>query len=182
MIDKQRKYIRWQSWDYSQNAAYFITICTRNRLYYFGQIIDGQMNPTPIGQSAYDCWLAIPEHFPFVKLGAFVVMPNHLHGIIIIDKPVRAETEKVVSKQNELSWQPNKFGRQSENLAAIVRGYKIGITKFAQQNDLSFGWQPRYHDHVIRNEEEYAKIHHYIEMNPQLWDKDTYHGEESHQA
>ncbi len=82
-IDTAR--LKW--WDYGWNAAYFVTICTRNREHYFGEIKDGKMWLTNIGKIAQDFWVAIPEHFPFVKLGEFVIMPNHVHGIIIIDKP-----------------------------------------------------------------------------------------------
>jgi REP element-mobilizing transposase RayT len=74
-------------WDYSHNAAYFVTICTKNREWFFGDVVDGDMVLSEIGKIANDYWLAIPEHFPFVKLGAHIIMPNHVHGIIIIDKP-----------------------------------------------------------------------------------------------
>src|SRR3990172_4544079 len=76
---------RWAVWDYSSNAAYFITICVANRAHDFGEIVDGEMNLSPLGQSAQDCWDEIPMHFPFVELGAFVVMPNHVHGVVIIN-------------------------------------------------------------------------------------------------
>lgn len=77
---------RWTSWDYSQNAAYFITICAAHREHYFGEVVNGAMTVTPLGQAAFDCWQEIPAHFPFVILDEFVVMPNHVHGIIVIDK------------------------------------------------------------------------------------------------
>ena len=76
-----------QNWDYGWNAPYYVTICTQNREYYFGNIVTGQMQLSEIGQMAEKYWFEIPQHFPFVRLGAFVVMPNHVHGIIIIDKP-----------------------------------------------------------------------------------------------
>ena len=74
-------------WDYGWNAAYFVTICTHNRKHYFGKVVDGEMVWSEIGKIAQRCWLEITEHFPFVKLDAHMVMPNHVHGIIIIDKP-----------------------------------------------------------------------------------------------
>ena len=77
---------RLQNWDYGSNAAYFITICTHNRVNYFGSIHDAQIQLSPIGVFAHQFWIEIPIHFPFVKLYAFVVMPNHVHGIIVIDK------------------------------------------------------------------------------------------------
>ena len=79
---------RLQNWDYGWNAAYFITICTHNREHYFGEIADGKIRISEIGEIAEKYWFEIPVHFPFVKLDAFVVMPNHIHVIIIIDKPI----------------------------------------------------------------------------------------------
>jgi REP element-mobilizing transposase RayT len=77
---------RLQKWNYGWNAAYFVTICTKNRIHFFGNIINGENNLSEIGEMANKYWLEIPNHFPFVKLGAFVIMPNHVHGIVIIDK------------------------------------------------------------------------------------------------
>lgn len=163
---------RWAAWDYGSNAAYFITICTAHREHYFGAVVKGAMILAPAGQAAVDCWKEIPAHFPFVVLDEFVVMPNHVHGIIVIDKTV--ETQNFASLQSS---QPptNRFGPQSQNLASIVRGYKIGVTKFARQNNISFGWQERYHDHVIRNDAEHNRIRQYIQQNPSKWNDDTYY-------
>jgi putative transposase len=165
---------RWQTWDYGSNAAYFVTICTADRSPYFGAVVAGQMQLMPLGQAAWDCWQEIPAHFPFVVLDEFVVMPNHVHGIIVIDKPDgdSVETQYIAS----LPPPPyNRFGPQSQNLASIVRGFKIGVTKFARQHDLPFGWQARYHDHVIRNAAECDRIRHYISNNPQQWAEDTFY-------
>jgi len=159
---------RWATWDYSSNAAYFITICTANRAHDFGQIQNGEMKLTPLGKSAQECWHEIPAHFPFVELGQFVVMPNHAHGVVIIAKMV--ETQNFASVRG-----PNKFGPQSQNLASIVRGYKIGVTKFARQNNIPFAWQARYHDHVIRNAAEHERISAYILANPQNWNGDEFY-------
>jgi REP element-mobilizing transposase RayT len=78
---------RLQTWDYGNNGAYFLTLCTHNRETYFGNIEDGNMLLSEMGQIAQKHWNEIPEHFPFVILDEFIVMPNHVHGIIIIDKP-----------------------------------------------------------------------------------------------
>ena len=77
---------RLKNWDYGNNAAYFITICTQNREHYFGEIKNGEMQLNELGENATRFWLDIPKHFPFIELGNFVVMPNHTHGILIIDK------------------------------------------------------------------------------------------------
>ena len=73
-------------WDYAWNASYFVTVCTQNRICWFGNVVNGQMVLSEIGEIAHQCWSDIPIHFPFVKLDAFVVMPNHVHGIVTIDK------------------------------------------------------------------------------------------------
>ncbi|MCI0729104.1 MAG: hypothetical protein L0332_20625, partial [Chloroflexi bacterium] len=171
---------RWGAWDYGANAPYFITICTKTRSHDFGTIVAGEMNLTSIGRAAEDCWSAIPDHFPFVVLDEFVVMPNHMHGILVIDKPAdtaapAVETQDFASLQSPPppSGPQNKFGPQSKNLASIVRGYKIGVTKYSQEHDIPFQWQPRYHDHVIRNAEELERIRHYIRTNPQNWTNDS---------
>lgn len=105
MSDKyQNKYripsARLQDWDYGWNAPYFVTICTQNREHYFGKIGNGKMQLSEIGEIAKKCWIEIPEHFTFVELGAFVVMPNHVHGIIIINKQNDGRNDGNVETQN----------------------------------------------------------------------------------
>jgi len=168
---------RWAAWDYGSNAAYFVTICTANRAHDFGEIADGKMTLAPLGQSAMDCWNEIPAHFPFVVLDEFVVMPNHVHGIVVIDKPdggpdATVETQYLASLPNQPK---NRFSPQSQNLASIVRGYKIGVTKYARQNNTPFAWQARYHDHVIHNSGEHERIRNYIRENPQKWAEDSFY-------
>jgi REP element-mobilizing transposase RayT len=193
---------RVQWWDYGSNAAYFITICTQNKIHYFGNIIDQKMEFSEIGKYAETCWYEIQNHFPFVKLGAFVVMPNHIHGIIIIDKSIsdavetqdfassskniisNVETNDFASPSNDnispdetqdfASLQSNKFGPQSRNLASIIRGYKIGVTKSSRIIQPDFKWQPRFHDHIIRNFSEFMSITKYIESNPWNWENDPF--------
>jgi REP element-mobilizing transposase RayT len=86
-------------------------------------------------------------------------MPDHIHGIIIIDK----------QNQSKEKLKPNKFGPQSQNLGSIVRGFKTGVTKYARMNDIEFKWQSRYHDHIIRNEKSFYRIRKYIIDNPKNW-------------
>jgi REP element-mobilizing transposase RayT len=88
-----------QNWDYGWNAPYFITNCTQNRACYFGEIIDGKMELSELGKIAHQYWMELPTHFPFVHLGAFVVMPNHVHGVIVIDKPNDGRNEMYDDKQ-----------------------------------------------------------------------------------
>ena len=77
---------RLQNWDYGSNGVYFITICTADRNHYFGEILEMQLNASEMGKLAQQYWIEIPHHFPSVKLGDFVIMPNHIHGILIIEK------------------------------------------------------------------------------------------------
>ena len=110
-------------------------------------------------------------------------MPNHIHGIIIINKPnvetknLASETEMQHKETQNLAFLPQKnhFGPQSKNIASIIRGFKIGVTKYTRQNtSISTIWQTRFHDHVIRNEKEFEKISQYIKYNPQKWEDDCY--------
>jgi len=181
-------------WDYSNNAAYFITICTKNRICWFGEVIRGKMNLSTIGHIANSCWYDIPNHFPFVELGAHIIMPNHMHGIVIINKPTiqtqniasqqqNKQTQNIASQQQNKQTQniasqqrtKNQFGPQSKNLASIVRGFKIGVTKNARQINTNFAWQPLYHDHIIRNKISYQRISKYIINNPLKWSDDNFH-------
>jgi len=166
---------RLKNWDYGWNAAYFVTICTHGREHYFGDIIDGRMQLSEIGHLANKYWSEIPKHFPFVELDSFVVMPNHVHGIVIINKP---NDERYVETQNFASLPSesrNKFGPQSKNLASIIRGFKIGVTKNARIINADFAWQSRYHDHIIRNDESLYRIRNYIKNNPSKWMKDKFY-------
>jgi putative transposase len=191
---------RLRNWDYSWNSAYFITICTKNREHSFGKINAGEMILSDIGNLANNCWLEIPQHFPFVKLGDHVIMPNHVHGIVVIEKTgngqdcvstdgiddlrTGSELRTVVETQDFASLPSpilpnrpptkNKFGPQSRNLGSIIRGFKIGVTIKARPIDPSFSWQSRYHDHIIRDEKSYLRISNYINLNPLNWKDDTF--------
>ena len=148
-----------------------------------------------IGKTAENCWCEIPRHFPFVKLDEYVIMPNHIHGIIIIEKPmicnvsikpvdfmgIPVETQDFASlptQQSDATKQSNEpssnFGPQSKNIASIIRGFKIGVTKYAVNNNIPFEWQGRYYDHIIRDENDLNRIRKYIIKNPSKWEMDEY--------
>ena len=160
------------AWHNYNSGIYFITICTKNREHYFGEIIydennEAKMNYTDLGKFAIECWKTIPLHFPHTEAPLWVVMPNHIHGIIIIHESQNdvAETQNVASSQND----GNQYGPQSKNLASVVRGFKIGVTKYAREKGICFEWQSRYHDHIVRNWDEMNRIADYIDNNPARW-------------
>lgn len=141
------------------------------------------MQFTEIGSIAHQYWIDIPNHFPFVELDAFVIMPNHVHGIIVINKSDQrnaiqfgptVETQNFASLQSSEQNTGNKFGPQSKNLASIIRGYKTGVKKYATINHIDFTWQSRFHDHVIRDYHEYSAIKDYIHDNPAKWEEDDF--------
>ena len=167
---------RLKSWDYSWNGVYFVTICCRDRKCFFGEVINRKMKHSEIGLIAVQCWSEISDHFPFVRLGEYVVMPNHLHGIIHIEKNDdghdSVETQDFASLRNSRQQPLNKFGPQSQNLASIIRGFKTGVTKSARIICSDFKWQPRYYDHIIRDTESLNTITGYIKGNPENWEED----------
>lgn len=174
-------------WDYGNNGAYFVTINAYKRKHYFGEIEKGEMILSELGNIAKNCWIEIPAHFPYVDLGAFVVMPDHVHGVIIINKPRDEKDDYLITRssvsESQDSTPPvrvqnfappfaqpyNTFGPQSKNLASIIRGFKVGVTKNTRKIDPNFTWQSRYHDHIIKNEIEYNYIESYIINNPKNW-------------
>ena len=201
---------RLKGYDYGSNGLYFVTICTKEKIHYFGNIVEthdyaspiintnpvetddcpspnktnlktdnylslqehknikqthnhASLRETEIGKVAREFWQQIPLHFPFVELDEFIVMPNHVHGIIFINKP------------EETTWIPNNFGSQSRNLASIIRGFKASVKRFANQNNIEFEWQSRYHDRIIRSYAELDNIREYIINNPIKWSTDEYY-------
>ncbi len=191
---------RLKNWDYGSNAGYFVTICTHHRICYFGDIVDGKMNLSEIGKIAQTEWIKTFEMRPDMNLqmGEYVVMPNHFHAIIIIgenDYNTQRSLERGMEHGTQY-WEQrrdamhcvsttgptgptqnpkNQFGPQSKNLASIIRGFKIGVTKNARQIHADFAWQSRFHDHIIRNNESFHRIRKYIRQNPSNWKNDKFY-------
>jgi REP element-mobilizing transposase RayT len=173
---------RLQTWDYANNGAYFITICTQNREHFFGNIKNGIMQLSEIGKLAEQFWYEIPNHFSMVELGNFVVMPNHVHGILIIDKtndePFVETRHCLVSTniQTNSIIGSSRFQNQGKNtISSIVGSYKSIVTKMSRQINPNFGWQSRFHDHIIRNSKSFDNIQNYIEQNPLNWKEDGFY-------
>lgn len=191
---------RLKGWDYGSNAMYFITICCKNRECFFGNIVEGRMKLSEIGKIVESEWQKTFEMRPDMNLqmGEFIIMPNHFHAIITIGENIynthrdghRRDAMHCVSTPEPKPNAPykNQFGPQSKNLAAIIRGFKIGVTKNArlwqktQDDDIQtqnivpmpFAWQPNYHDHIIRDDKSYHNISNYIINNPAKWTEDTF--------
>jgi putative transposase len=147
--------LRW--WDYGSNAHYFITICVKGKEHPFGKINPSGLQPTEIGRIASQYWSDIPVHMPFIRLDEFILMPDHLHGILTIEK-----TDKT-------DWKANEFAPQSKNIPSVIRGYKAAVKKYAVMNKIDFAWQSRYYDRIIRDEIELENVRQYIRSNPDRW-------------
>jgi len=164
---KNRKLNRLKGYDYSQNGWYFVTICTKDREYFFGEIINGEIRLSKIGKTAQKFWREITAHFPDVKLDEFIIMPNHIHGIIIIENPTVGN--KNFCSLRKVAWQ-TKWAR---SLSSVIRGFKIGVKKWCCENNHEyFVWQKSFYDHIIRNEKSLNKIRNYIYYNPARWELD----------
>ena len=162
---------RLRGWDYASAGWYFVTICTHHRACIFGRVVDGDVELSPLGEIAYQYWAEIPEHNPGVGIDTFTIMPNHMHGIVVI--PV--ETLHATSlPQDPMSAISPKAG----SLSAIVRSYKSAVTRWAGLYGYeSFAWQARFHDHIVRDEPELNRIRRYIHNNPLKWALDDLYAE-----
>lgn len=203
---------RHPHWDYGWDGGYFITICTHNREHYFGEIIEGEMQLSDIGQIVHSEWIKTPYIRPDMnlELDVFAIMPNHFHAIINIcenqyntqnaniikndtsgdnrdagcrdtrckdagcrDAMHRVSTLMAAMNFNDMECK-NKFAPQRKNLASIIRGFKSAVTNRTRKFHADFAWQSRYHDHIIRNDDQYKQIKNYILNNPENWDQDKY--------
>ncbi|WCM42537.1 transposase [Flavobacterium sp. CBA20B-1] len=162
-------------WNYGWAGAYFITICTKGRKHYFGHIENKKMTLSHCGLLADVFWHEIKNHTTNIELGAFVVMPNHIHGILILngDNNLVIDNDSAIDPQSESQ---KRFRNPGKNTASsIIGGYKSAVTKHANRLGLEFGWQTRFHDHIIRNDAEYQRINDYIENNPKNWNDDKFY-------
>lgn len=162
-ISTGRKKLRLDDFDYSSEGAYFVTICTKNRACVFGEIVDGEMVLSDFGKIAHEFWEEIPLHFSDAVLGEFVVIPNHIHGIVFL-----VEYDAV---GNNDRYSPH---RNMEYIPKIISQFKSSITHKIRKkfDDFSFAWQKSFHDRIIRNENELIRIREYIVQNPLRWESD----------
>jgi putative transposase len=211
---------RLKSWNYAWQGVYYLTICTKDRQPFFGRIEDNLPVLSDIGLIAKKEWVRTVELRPDmnITLGEFVVMPDHIHGIVRIgdnefnsphrdamhgngennsdqigrdamqgnvgnnecntprrDAMHRVSTGKTAHKHGINGFGPhkqfpqNQFGPQRKNLASIMRGYKSAVSIQSRKIRPDFGWQPRFYDHIIRDESELERITNYIKDNPRRW-------------
>jgi REP element-mobilizing transposase RayT len=158
---EKRRSIRLAHYDYSQCGAYFITLCVRDRACLFGAIVEGSMNLNHLGELVVSEWQRTAYIRANVEIDQFSVMPNHLHGIVVI-----TDFGSVWHTPSE------KFHSPSQTLGAIVRGFKAATTKRINDDRQTPGaavWQRNYYEHVLRNENDLARIREYVVNNPLQW-------------
>ena len=181
MVDHHRKVIRLDNRDYTWSGDYFVTIFTQLRECYLGEIKNGILTYSQVGEMARSSWVEIPSHFDNVKLGPFIVMPNHLHGIISITTVKNETQENEMQVPNNLKFNTgllkvNQFSKPiPKSLSVIVSSFKASVTRWCNKNKHAyFAWQPRYYERIIRDANEFRHIEKYILDNPTHWDKDEY--------
>lgn len=187
---------RMQKWNYGWVGSYFVTICTHAKEYFFGEIKDGKMVLSQIGEIVESGWKKTPLMRPDMNIALLgcVVMPNHFHGIVHIGRNFyNNDVSKNLDEMQNYGGAnhgdtdngdamhcvstTNKFGPQSKNLASIIRGFKSAVTKNVRLVNSDFAWQSRFYDHIIRDEQSFNKISKYIKNNPLNWKGDEFNSE-----
>jgi putative transposase len=174
-MNPERRNIRLRKWDYSSEGVYFITICCYNMEIFLGSIDKHRVQLSDIGKTASKFWLEIPLHFPHARIDEFVIMPNHIHGIIILDysllSPEKRVTLHSTGKPNK---NINRFSKPLQNsISVIINQYKSSVKRWCNQNGLKeFKWQPRFYDQILRTEKSIDAVREYIHLNPLNWTND----------
>ena len=176
-----RRSIRIAGADYTEPVAYFLTICAADRGNIFGRIEDGRAVLSALGETVRACWVQIPDHFAAATIKEFVVMPNHFHGIVALGVSGRYQAAlgvgaRYIVPSDTTARTPERFQKPVKgSIPTIVRTFKAAVTRDARKN-LRFGsgriWQSNYFEHVLRDDEEYAKATRYILENPARWQWD----------
>ncbi len=195
-IARNRHSIRLCEYDYSQAGAYFVTVCSWERECRFGNVEGGDIRLNRLGEIVRDEWLRTAEIRMEIELGEYVVMPNHLHGIILITdtvgahgvRPSEVEIDRIPkesTRRTEMGQTPTgrtpcapTMNRKPKSLGALIAGFKSSVTKRINiLRDKPGGpmWQRNYYEHVIRDEADYRRIADYITHNPLRWTEDSLH-------
>jgi REP element-mobilizing transposase RayT len=173
-----RRTIRMQSYDYSMNGAYFVTICTHNKRCMFGNVDNGQMLLSPMGKITNECLIKIQEQFKIVKLSSYIIMPNHLHCVLFIESnnctgSIHRIRDNGLDKSSPYI-SKNPMLSKGISLGQVIRFHKAKTTYTIRNvlGDYDFKWQRNYYERVIRDEDELFNICEYIENNPVNWYSD----------
>jgi putative transposase len=191
-----RRSIRLPGYDYAQPGAYFVTIVAAGRQCLFGHIEEGRMQLSDAGKVAQEQWAKLPGRFPMLELGAYVVMPNHVHGILVVndhsrrgtaedlqnleDDPSRrrgtAEDLQNLDDNSSRRAPTEEFGKpRPGSISTIVRSYKAAVTfriHLMRGTSNTPLWQRNYYEHIIRDDKDWQRIHKYVESNPAMWEQD----------
>ena len=160
----ERKPNRLRNYDYSQDNLYYITSCVKDRICCFGSVVDKKMICNDYGNIAENQWNWLFQQYPYILYHAFVIMPNHIHGIIEIRRSSVVGTGRDLSLQSKI-----------KSLSEIIGAYKTTVSKQIHQAGLStFQWQRSFHDHIIRDDGSYQRIFDYMYDNPAKWEDDTF--------
>lgn len=179
MIRKSKKTFRKKNWDYRTSGNYFITICSRNKIPYFGENKNGKIILSEIGMIAQDYWLQIPKHFPNICLGEFIVMPDHIHGILMVNNDYfpnpngnkKIENNKIPDDQSESGEIYNKcyyseISPKPFSVIVVIRSYKSAVSRRSNLLGFEFKWQKNFYDHYIDDDFTFQQISKYIKYNP----------------
>jgi len=164
-----------EGFDYSQSGAYFVTLCAHDRRCYLGDAKAGFIELSPIGEIAKQFWSEIPIHFDNVTLDYFVVMPNHVHGVLLTSGIHNVGVQYIEPlRSQKLPRQQHQYQKViPKSIGSIIRSYKAAVTRWCRKNGYKdFRWQRNYHEHVIRNEHDLNEIREYIMNNPLKWELD----------
>lgn len=176
-----RRSIRLPASDYRWPGVYFVTICVKDRHCLFGEVVDGGMHLNAYGKIAEEEWLRTAHLRPHVRLDAYVIMPNHLHGILEIHDANRRDMTRHVPTPNKMvPGEPMRaFGKPvARSLSSIIGAFKAAVTKRINRLWETSGasvWQPRFYEHIVRDAGDLDRIRRYIAENPAGWPEDRYH-------
>ena len=180
-----RRSIRLKGYDYSQAGAYFVTMCTQNRKYMFGNVVDGEMVLNDAGRMVQTVWDEIPKYYYGIEIDEFVIMPDHVHGIIVLVRAAprgRPVNENIMNRETPEQGQPRRVARTGLllSLPDIVHRFKTMTTKLYTDGVKQHGWpafpgrlwQRNYYERIVRNEIALNRIRRYIINNPMKWEHD----------
>lgn len=175
MSFKKQKQYRLPGYDYSSAGEYFLTICTKDRQHSFGHIANGVMHLSDAGRIARDIMLMIPQQFENTILDEWVVMPNHVHLILIINNMSISDRRHVINHVPTKSGIPNNpMELPQDTIGKMMRWYKGRVSFDCGKLEGSFAWQSRFYDHIIRDRRALENIRQYIRDNPRRWKGDCF--------